>query len=132
MQLRILFLRISILLAVFVFFSCSKAENADANQYGKEIFGKWNLVFSSGGRVLPIEYLKGERVWIFDDTQVQKLNEQTNDIELVPYTIKDTIGESQLILNGHYFGNITLISEDSLVINSEIHIGCGGGKVFIR
>jgi hypothetical protein len=130
-----LFLSISLIFLCLI--SCTKTENYNVNSnLGNDIMGEWNLVFSSSGRVLPFTYNKGEVVWTFEDTTIKKNNNIDNSFEEKPYFVLDTvinsITETQLKIDGHYVGNVISIDNDSMVINAEKHIGCGGSMLFVR
>lgn len=130
-----------LLLTFLLILSCSKpeeissindSEEVNDNNYAAEINGEWNLVFSSEGRVIPKSYSIGDIKWTFDDESVTINDHISNYNDQPSYTIIDTLGETHLRLNGYYYGNIESISEDSLVIDSNKYIGCGGVKVFVR
>ena len=119
---------------VVTLFSCSKPEDLDVvvNNSSGDITGKWNLVTSSGGRVLPKNHIKGEEVWNFENQKLTQSNFVHNVVTVNDYSIVDTLGGNQLKLGDFFFANIQLLTNDSLVLYAEQFIGCGGSYTFIR
>lgn len=97
-----------------------------------DILGDWNLLYSTGGRALPHSYNKGEIVWSFDKANIKIVNLIDGYNYEKTYTILDTLGETHLLIGGHYAGNIMSIKNDSLILNAEKYVGCGGGSVLVR
>jgi hypothetical protein len=126
------FRNFSLLLLSLLTFGCTKTEVISNEQQALEILGKWHLVFSSGGKVEPVDYQRGEKTWTFDGQLVQIFDQASNTIESAPYRIVDTINETHLNLSNYYIGNIERMTKDSLFIDANKYLGCGGVKIFVR
>jgi len=123
-----------VLTLVVTLFSCSKQETTEVvlNNFNGEITGKWNLVFSSGGRTLPKNYDIGDEIWSFENKKLTQSNFVHNDVFVYDYSIVDTLDGSQLKLDNFFFANIQLLTNDSLILYAEKFIGCGGSFTLVR
>lgn len=118
----------------FILFSCSKQEeiNMIVHYSSGDITGKWNLVLSSGGRVLPVTYNKGTEIWSFENQKLTQSSFVHNTVNVSDYSIVDTLGGNQLKLDNILFASIQSLTNDSLVLYAEKFTGCGGAYFFVR
>lgn len=123
-----------VLSLVVTLFSCSKQEDMEltVHDFNGEITGKWNLVASSGGRVLPKSYNMGDEIWSFENEKLTQSNFVHHEVVVYDYSVVDTLDGSQLKLDNFFFANIQLLTNDSLILVAEKFIGCGGSYTFVR
>jgi hypothetical protein len=126
--------RFLVLSLVLTLFSCSKQDDMElaVHDFNGEISGKWYLVFSSGGRVLPKSYNIGDEIWNFENQKLTQSNFVHNEVVVYDYSVVDTLDGSQLKLDNFFFANIQLLTNDSLILIAEKFIGCGGSYTFVR
>jgi len=134
MSIKIKFSHLFAVALVCILFSCSKPEemNITMNNSGGDITGQWNLVLSTGGRVMPKNHANGEEIWNFENQKLTKSNFVHNTLSVSDYIIVDTFGGNQLKLDNILFASIQSLTNDSLVLYAEKFTGCGGAYFFVR
>ncbi len=96
-----------------------------------EIAGEWNLVYKDGNRGLPVNYKKGEVVWKFENQKFTWNNFIDDYSTVYDFEIADTLSGKQIKLDGMFWSNIILLTNDSLKIEEDRR-SCGAGYILIR
>ena len=116
--------------------SCSKTEsNIEANS---TITDKWNLVLVTGHRASSVEYEIGDLSWTFNGDELTIVNNKLNFKTVNKYVILDTLGGQFLKVAGelgsieNQLGSIEKLTIDSLIIDYNRFVGCGGNYTFTR
>ena len=112
----------SFLLICGLAFSCSKTETPE-----DDLKGAWNLTNLSGGLAgLDCDYQDGDIVWTFDDSDLEVVNNLTENTicnSVTPassssYSILESNGEEFLLLDGSEIGQI-IISTNGFTLNQN-------------
>ena len=96
-----------------------------------ESSGEWNLVYRCGGKRPCNTFDKGQYVWVFTNDQIT-IPEDDGGKTTYSYYIETVEGETKIFRDGHYFGNILLQTQDSLIIDQNKYIGCGMHYLLVK
>jgi hypothetical protein len=112
--------------------SKSKVESDSLVNDSFLIEGKWHMIYKDGHRSFPVNYEKGDVVWVFDNDSLSMTYKIDNSTTNYPYAIDNALATPRLKVNGNDYGDIVFLSQDSMKINDMESIGCGGSYLFIR
>lgn len=114
--------------------ACSKSKDDVDNLVNdsSSIQGKWHMIYKDGHRSFPVNYVKDDVVWFFDDDSLTMTYKIDNSNTKSSYAIDNSLATPRLIVNNYEYGEVVLLSQDSMKINESENLGCGGNYIFIR
>lgn len=114
--------------------ACSKSKDDTDFLVNDSSFiqGKWHMIYKDGHRSLPVNYVKDDVVWVFDNDSLSMTYKNDNSKTKFSYAIDNSLATPRLIVNNYEYGEVVLLSQDSMKIKEAQNLGCGGNYIFIR